>query len=407
MPRRILLQNTTLVDVAAGALLPRTSIALRDAIVESVGVAAGRFETTIDGAGLFACPGLIDCHTHLFLDGGADPRGRFLGANDADKFATAKANAALALRAGITTVRDCGAPAELIFAFRGAIDRGEIPGPRVLTCGAPITRPAGHCHFFGIEVTQPAEVQRAVERQVAQGASFVKLIASGGGLTPGTRPAEADLSAELIRAAAEAAHANGVYATAHCHATESMVRCLDAGVDMIEHATFLTPDGVPDFDSAIARRMRDQGTVLSPTVISGTRIAEQILRLGQRNRDDEGAVRRLRARREHLSRFFECGVRIVAGTDCGVPNTRFDSLADELAAYVEAGMTPPDALRSATSDAAGFLGRGDLGRIATGSPADLLLLTGNPLENVETLRQPAVVIKAGEIVCDFRTVGAR
>jgi imidazolonepropionase-like amidohydrolase len=235
----------------------------------------------------------------------------------------------------------------------------------------------------------------------------VKLIASGGGLTPGTRPAEADLSEEIIRAATEAAHANGVYVTAHCHATESMVRCLDAGVDMIEHATFLTAAGVPVFDASVARRMRDQGTILSPTVISGARIAEQILRTGLRNRDDAGAVRRLRARREHLSHFFECGVRVVAGTDCGVPNTPFDSLADELAAYVEAGMTAVDALRSATSGAARFLCSESLGRISAGSPADILLLTANPLENIETLRQPAVVIKAGEIACDFRTVGAR
>jgi imidazolonepropionase-like amidohydrolase len=186
-----------------------------------------------------------------------------------------------------------------------------------------------------------------------------------------------------------------------------MVRCLDAGVDMIEHATFLSPAGVPVFDSCVARRMRDQGTILSPTVISGTRIAQQILRTGLQNRDDAGAVRRLRARREHLPHFFECGVPIVAGTDCGVPNTQFDSLADELAAYVEAGMDPADALRSATSEAARLLRCGDLGRVSAGAPADLLLLAGNPLENIETLRQPAVVIKAGEIVCDFRTVGAR
>jgi imidazolonepropionase-like amidohydrolase len=176
---------------------------------------------------------------------------------------------------------------------------------------------------------------------------------------------------------------------------------------MIEHATFLNPAGAPDFDPAIARRMRDQGTVLSPTVISGLRIAEQIARTGQRNHDDPGAVRRLRARREHLARFFEWGVAIVAGTDCGVPNTRFDSLADELAAYVQAGMTPASALRSATCDAARRLGRGDLGRITAGLPADIVLFAGNPLENIKTLRQPAVVIQAGEIVCDFRTVGAR
>jgi imidazolonepropionase-like amidohydrolase len=147
--------------------------------------------------------------------------------------------------------------------------------------------------------------------------------------------------------------------------------------------------------------------VLSPTVISGTRIAEQIARSGQCSHDDPGAVRRLRARRDHLGLFFECGLEIVAGTDCGVPNTRFDSLADELAAYVEAGMTPAAALRSATCDAARRLGHTGLGRIAVGLPADILLLGANPLTNIAALSQPVVVVKAGEIVCDLRTVGAR
>src|SRR5579883_2611599 len=269
MGSRTLIQNVTVVDVVHGVTLRGSSVVLRDRSIESVGGPAIRCERVIDGRGLYACPGLIDCHTHLFLDGAADPRGTCLASDDSARLATATANAALALRCGITTVRDCGGPADLVFAFQSAVARGEVAGPRVLTCGSPITRPAGHCHFFGVEVTQAREVQHAVEQQVGRGASFVKLIASGGGLTPGTRPSEADLGAEVIRAAVEAAHAHGVYVTAHCHATESIVRCLKAGVDMIEHASFLNAGGSPDFDAAIARRMADNGAVLSPTVISG------------------------------------------------------------------------------------------------------------------------------------------
>src|SRR5207245_3831835 len=130
----------------------------------------------------------------------------------------------------------------------------------------------------------------------------------------------------------------------------------------------------PVFDADIARHMRDLGTVVSPTVISGIRIAESIRKAGHHNGDDQNAVARLEARRMHLGRFLECGVDLIAGTDCGVPNTPFDSLMDELSAYVGAGMRPSEALKSATCDSARCLRRPDLGVIQPGAPADMLLL---------------------------------
>jgi imidazolonepropionase-like amidohydrolase len=285
-----------------------------------------------------------------------------------------------------------------VFQVERAVRRGDLEGPRVLAAGAPMTRPKGHCHFFGIEVTTPEEAVRAIEKQARDGAAFVKLIASGGGLTPGTRPEEADLSIEIMHAAVHAAHANGMHVAAHCHATESILRALEAGVDTIEHASFTGLDGMPQFDKQIAARIKGQGIVVGPTAISGVRIAQAIRASG----GHIPSVARLEARRHHLTGFCEAGGNLIAGTDCGVTNTPFDSLTDELDEYVHAGLSRGDAVRSATSASARYLGSPRLGQVKRGFTADLLLLNGNPLEDLRYLRKPALVMKEGAILIDRR-----
>ncbi len=407
MDKSSLISNATLIDVDAGLARHGVNILIRNGAIAAISgskMMTGPDTSAVDASGACVCPGLIDGHVHLFLDAGPDPRPSFLSSDDDTKLKTAARNAALAISAGITTVRDCGGPADLVFRFRQAVQSGQLPGPRILAAGAPLTRPMGHCHFFGIEVVTTAQVRAAVDLQVDQGAAFVKLIASGGGLTPGTRPSEADLPLELMREAVAAAQANGLHVSAHCHAVESMVRALDAGVHIIEHASFVRPQGPPEFDPEIAARIRDEGAVVSPTAISGIRIAQTIRENGTQNGHDRDAVVRLESRRRHTARFCEAGVRIIAGTDCGVANTPFDSLLDELLEYENAGMSRASALRSATSDSARYLSQPRLGRVAEGCVADLLLLGGNPLKDLHHLRNPLLVMKEGEIVCDFRTV---
>jgi imidazolonepropionase-like amidohydrolase len=225
-------------------------------------------------------------------------------------------------------------------------------------------------------------------------------------LTPGTRPSEADLPLDIMREAVAAAHANGVHVAAHCHATESIVRALDAGVDIIEHASFVEPNGTPRFDYEIAARMRDQGAVVSPTVISGVRIAQTLRRSAGTNGLDHAAIERLEARRHHAALFHDLGVRIIAGSDCGVAGTRFDSLLDEMATYEYAGISSAAALRSATSRSARYLGRPELGQVKAGCMADLLFLNENPLEKLTALKQSILVMRKGVIVCDHRSVPA-
>ncbi len=393
--------NVAVVDCVRGTTEARQSIVLRDGCIEAIQdtLPAGYAGETLDAGGLYLCPGLIDCHVHFFLDAGPSVRQSYLDSDDELRMATARRNARTALAAGITTMRDCGGPAKLIFELQRELRRGDVPGPNVLSCGCPLMRPKGHCHFFGGEVATADDVRRLVESNLSQGASFVKLMASGGGLTPGTVPHEADLPFELMKLAAELAHANGVPITAHCHATESITRAIDAGLDMIEHVSFTEPPGRYRYDEAITKRIRDRGMIVSPTVEGALRTARRFRATGQvNNPGDLAAVERLEGRLTNTAHFHRLGLKIIGGTDCGVTDTPFDTLVDEIIAYTRAGLSNAEALRTVTCDSATFLGLSGLGKVQEGYRADLLLLEGNPLDDLNALRAPLQVIQAGRVV---------
>src|SRR5581483_766441 len=334
--------------------------------VRVVEVAAGRVtapQAVAVEAGRFLAPGLIDAHVHFFLAGNATPLETYLGSSEEVRLAIAEQNARLALASGITTMRDCGAPAALMAELRARLRRAPELGPHVVSCGAPLTRPRGHLHYFGEEVSTTAEVRAAVLRQLQGGNEFIKLIASGGGLTPNTDPAAADLAQPLMSEAVGVAHAQGAAVAAHCHATESMERALVAGVDVIEHASFVTRDG-HRFDDAIACRLRSAGIVVDPRVGGALRSAAEIRRAGQSaNPAGVSAIARLEGRLTNAARYRELGLKIVAGTDAGVTATGFDSLVDELLAYQSVGFSAAEALRAATCDAAEFLALGERGQV--------------------------------------------
>jgi len=164
-----LISNATVVDVDAGLCCPGQNIEIQNDRIHSISAHVEReFDEIIDAAGAFVCPGLIDGHVHLFLDGGSTPRVSYLTSDEDSRWQTAVANASRALDAGITTVRDCGGPAALSFRLQHAIKNGDIRGPRVLCAGSPLTRPKGHCHFFGIELESPADAHSAVDYQAQQ-----------------------------------------------------------------------------------------------------------------------------------------------------------------------------------------------------------------------------------------------
>ena len=175
---------------------------------------------------------------------------------------------------------DCAAPGRLMSRFQCQVDAGEVAGPHIVSCGYALMRPKGHCHFLGGEVANVREACQRIEWNLNHGAGFVKLMASGGGLTPGTVPHEADLPLEIMKAAVREAHANGVHITAHCHATDSIRRGIQAGLDMIEHASFVEPPGRYRYDEDLTRQVRDAGIIVGPTVYSALQTARRFRAAG-------------------------------------------------------------------------------------------------------------------------------
>ena len=298
-----------------------------------------------------AVPPLVDAHVHLVLDAGPTPRETYLGASGAERVETALANAERALAAGVTTLIDLGASFADIAGYREAAAAHPRPLPQVIWAGPPITRRGGHCHFWGGEVATEADVADAVEARVAIGAGVVKVMVSGGGLTPGTDPSVAEMPAPLLRLAVRLAHQAGLPVAAHCHATEAMRRAVEAGVDRIEHGSFLDADGRSRFDRGLALEMAARGIGVGATVISAVN-TEKRLRAGGAlaNPGDVYAFERLEARRTNIARWLEAGVRLVPGSDAGVAGTHHDALLDELRLYVEAGLTEMEVRALAAGD---------------------------------------------------------
>ncbi|MBM4407942.1 MAG: amidohydrolase family protein [Chloroflexi bacterium] len=298
-----------------------------------------------------AVPPLVDAHIHLFLDAGPSPRETYLRASGPERVETALANAERARAAGVTTLIDLGASFADIAGFREAAASHPRPLPRVVWAGPPITRRGGHCHFWGGEVASEADVAAAVEARIAIGAGVVKVMVSGGGLTPGTDPSVAEMPAPLLRLAVSLAHDAGLPVAAHCHATEAMRRAVDAGVDRIEHGSFLDADGRSRFDRGLALEMAARGIGVGATVISAVNTAERLRADGAlANPGDVYAFERLEARRTNVARWLEAGVRLVPGSDAGVAGTHHDALLDELRCYVDAGLSTQEALRLAADD---------------------------------------------------------
>ena len=388
----LMIEGVRIVDVVTGAVTEPRTVRIEGDTIASIVPAPEPLEPR------YLVPGLIDAHVHLVFDGGLDPIGSFRALDDEGRRRVALANARVAVEAGITTVRDLGAPLSIVADVARTIARGDAPGPDVVYAGAPITRVGGHIALFGGAVRDAREARALVERQVEAGARAVKLVVSGGGLTPGTRPDRAELPAAIVRAAVEAARSLGVPVAAHCHASAAIARAVDAAVATVEHASFVSPAGAVVFDRDLATRMLDGDVAAVPTLSGALRTAARYRVAGAHNPNETNAIARLESRRLVAAELLALGVPLLAGSDAGVTDTPHDSLHDDLAAFVGIGMSPLQAIRSATVNAARRLGLPDRGTVEVGMRADLLVLDADPLEDVAALRAPRSVISAGRLL---------
>ena len=340
------------------------------------------------GAGHTLLPGLIDAHVHLCLDPGireALAQGKETTAELRQRMAE---RCAAMVRAGITTARDLGGGTWDELHTRDRILAGEIPGPRLVCSGQPITSVQGHCHFWGGEAADVDAALAVLERQVAKGADLIKVMATGGNLTPGSTPALAQFDEPALCRIVERATAHGRHVAAHCHGTAGIRHATAAGVTTIEHCSWVGPAGWGvDYDEETARQIGERGIRVSPTVSANWK-----RHLGRA--EFETRVR------GNFARMRAAGVKLIASTDAGIPGVLHHQLPLALPVFAHfAGLSPVETLRAATSDCAGAIGLGTVtGRIAEGLSADILLVEGDVLADLDVLAAPVQVWARGTAV---------
>jgi imidazolonepropionase-like amidohydrolase len=345
----------------------------------------------VDLAGHTLLPGLINCHVHLCFGAEADPVRPLREEPLALTAIKALLRARETARAGVTTVRDLGGREYVEIAARRAIQEGLIDGPRILAAGRPVCMTGGHGHWLGREADGPDDARKAVREQLKAGADVIKIIATGGVMTPGVEPGSPQMTLEEMRAAIEEARKAGRRTAAHAMAATGISEAIDAGITSIEHGVFLTEE--------IVAHMRRDGTFLVPTLNAPTAIAAGGIAAGIPQfmvRKSEQVVP------AHVASFqlaHRAGVRIAAGADSGTPLNFHGSLLPELALMVKYGMTPLEAIRSATVTAADCLGLGEVtGRVAPGYAADLIAVAGDPAERIDALVDLKLVLVNGRAI---------
>lgn len=339
---------------------------------------------TIDISGCTVIPGLIEGHAHLCFDATPGWKATYDGDSPSRMLLRMSAHAKRMLRAGITTVRDLGAPTGLSIEVREAAASGLIESPRLLVAGAPITTTGGHCWFMGGECDGELGIRRNVREHVKAGVDWIKVMATGGNMTPRTNTFAPQFTVDELRACIEEAHRLRRKVAAHAHGIEGIRVAVEAGVDCIEHCSFTTPDGY-ECDQALIDRIVQVGILVSPTVS-----------VGFRSWPDDG---RKQLRGQVLKALLDSGCRVLMSTDCGIPRVPHEKLADGMEVLAElTTYRPVDILKLATSTSANLLELDDRGVIGPGKLADLVVLEGDPTLDLAALQRVRHVILNGEVV---------
>jgi imidazolonepropionase-like amidohydrolase len=380
-------------DGTSEGVIEDGAVVVEDGGIASVGPARGLPPNTeaVDLGDVTLMPGLVDAHVHLVWDASAEPHEVVERESRALTVLRCANNAALHLRAGVTTVRDVGSTDGLAVEIGHAVELGILCGSRVVAAGRAIAMTGGHGWFLGREADGPDALRRAVREEIKAGASCIKLMASGGVYGHAEEPGSPQLTVEEMRSGVEEAHKAGRKAAAHAYSVEAINNALEAGVDSVEHGSFL--------DRETSERMREQGTYLVPTMSVYAAMAEKGPGLGSPEYITRKTAEVLEASGEAFRLALEVGVPLAAGTDCGAPGHPHGTLPEELRLMVEAGATPLQALRFGTSAAAELLGLGDeVGALEPGKRADLLAVTGDPTLDIQSLREVRLVLRDGVVV---------
>ena len=385
------------VVVGDGCVLEHATVVVEGEKI--VKVAEGNIEIakdaqTIPMDGQVLLPGFIDSHVHLCMDASPDPMTSALSESQTMTTLKAANFAKQTLLAGITSVRDMGGKDGIDLGLRQAIHCGLIPGPRMLASGKLICMTGGHGWQVGLEVNGVDEVRKAAREQIKAGVDIVKLMATGGVLTPAVEPGSEQLTEEELRAGVEEAHKAGKKTATHAMGTKGILNALRAGIDSIEHGVYL--------DDQTVALMKEKEVPLIPTFSALFNILSKGTDAGIPAFAVEKTLKVKPFHLESIRMAREAGVRIAMGTDAGTPFNRHGENLGELIFLVDCGFSPMEAIEAGTRIAAQVLGwEKELGTVEEGKLADLVLIAGNPLEDMEILLKREsirVVMKNGKQV---------
>jgi imidazolonepropionase-like amidohydrolase len=392
----LLLHNATLWDGVNPDPRPHSSVLIEGNVIRSVRlsnlVGGDDVAQVIDLDGAFLMPGLIDMHVHLVWSGSADPVAVVDAEGQQLTTVRAVANNRAELKGGVTTVCDLGGNWDIPIALARAVERGYFQGSRVVAAGQTVIITGGHDGFWGIPSDGPAAVVHTVRRQVSLGAGVLKVSATGGayGRAEGEEVGQSELTYEELAAAVNESHRFGLRVAAHALGAEGIGNAVGAGIDILHHGNFLNEE--------LVREMKKRDTFFCPTLLTYRTLAEGASG-GIPDYAVQKAQRTVQAHRESFRMAVEGGIPIVAGTDAGSPGMPHPVIVPELQLMEAYGMPVQQVLRAATSVAAKALGQGDrFGTIEPGKCADLLLLEGNPLEDLANLNRIRYVIRSGRLI---------
>lgn len=398
-----LIRAQTLVDGAgAPAIQGGAAVLLADGVIQAVGprdaVTAPSDAEIVELPDSSIVPGIVDGHVHLMLGVPSDPFLALAQADDARLFAWGAANAQACLAAGLTTIYDCGGPGTHTLVLRDAIQNGLLAGPRILAAGAPVTTTGGHCNWLGNRADSKAEVIKATRQLVQDGADFIKVMATGGSLTPASNRHTPQYSRKEMKALVSEAHRLKRRIVAHCNATVGIERSVRAGVDIISHCNWLGPvPGDLAYDDDIARRMGEQGMFVD------FNIEGAIGQLAGRDGSvpewpHDGPVPETRW--EIGRRMRQLGVRVYLTSDAIGRN--YGLLPRNLATMpARFGESPVDLLSRVTSVPAAAQGlEGQIGALKPGLSADVLVVSGNVEHDLHGLARPELVYLRGQLVAE-------
>ncbi len=396
-PATVVIHAGHLLDVKSGRMIDNVTIVVQGDKIVSLGPLTSGTQNlkTIDLPNATVLPGLIDAHTHLTFDpnfgyqelGISIPKEALIGAK----------NAKITLEAGFTTVRNVGSTGYTDVALRDAINEGMLPGPRIIASGPALSITGGHCdqNLLPYEWHAKADgtadgiesVQHKVREIIKYGADVIKICATGGVLSKGDDPRASQYTLEEMKAIVADAHRLGRKVAAHAHGAQGILWASEAGVDSIEHGSYID-------DAAIAM-MKSKGTYLVPTMYLADWMRENAAKIGLPAMYAEKMKSVTAASRKNLKKAFDSGVKIAFGTDAAVYPHGLN--AHEFAVYVQQGMTPVQAIQTATVNAADLLGWKQIGSIEAGNFADIIAVNGDPTKDVTLLQDPVLVMKGGVV----------